>query len=96
MESENGTYKVPTPYDISGSSDFFNRAYNCVTVFRNLGQKTKYDSDSVQIYVQKIKRKENGQQGDFMLAPDFKNGGVYKTIDAKKQRFTVMQDQVPF
>jgi twinkle protein len=96
MESENGMYKVPTPYDISGSSDFFNKAYNCITVFRNLGQKTQFDSDSVQIYVQKIKRKENGQQGDFMLAPDFKNGGVYKTIDAKKQRFTVMQDQVPF
>lgn len=96
METDNGTYRVPTPYDISGSSDFFNKAYNCITVYRNLGQKTKYDSDSVQIYVQKVKRKENGQQGDFMIAPDFKNGGVYKEIDEKKQRFTVMSDQIPF
>tara|TARA_R110000796_G_scaffold196101_2_gene312616 strand:+ start:46 stop:1719 length:1674 start_codon:yes stop_codon:yes gene_type:complete len=96
MEMENGIYKVPTPYSISGSADFFNKAYNCVTVFRNLGQKTKYNSDSVQIYVQKIKRKENGQQGDFMLAPDFKNGGVYRSINEKKQRFTVIHDQIPF
>jgi twinkle protein len=96
MESMNGVYRVPTPYDISGSSDFFNKAYNCLTVFRNLGQKTKYDSDSVSIHVQKVKRKENGQQGDFMIAPDFKNGGMYKTIDANRQRIQVLTDEVPF
>ena len=96
MESMNGVYRVPTPYDISGSSDFFNKAYNCLTVFRNLGQRTKYDSDSVSIHVQKVKRKENGQQGDFMIAPDFKNGGMYKTIDQNKQRIQVLTDEVPF
>jgi len=97
MESnQNGNYKVPTPYDISGSSDFFNKAFNCVTVFRNIGEMTQYKSDSVEIHVQKVKRKENGQQGSFTVAPDFKDGGVYKTIDEKKQRFTVVRDQVPF
>ena len=96
MESMNGVYRVPTPYDISGSSDFFNKAYNCLTVFRNLGQRTKLGSDSVQIYVQKVKRKENGQQGDFMIAPDFKNGGVYKTIDGNVQRIQVLTDEIPF
>ena len=96
MESMNGVYRVPTPYDISGSSDFFNKAYNCLTVFRNIGQRTKYESDSVSIHVQKVKRKENGQQGDFMIAPDFKNGGMYKTIDGNKQRIQVLTDEVPF
>ena len=97
MESnQNGNYKVPTPYDISGSSDFFNKAFNCVTVFRSLGEITQFKSDAVQIHVQKVKRKENGQQGSFTVAPDFKDGGVYKTIDEKKQRFTVVRDQVPF
>lgn len=96
MESMNGVYRVPTPYDISGSSDFFNKAYNCLTVFRNIGQRTKYESDSVSIHVQKVKRKENGQQGDFMIAPDFKNGGMYKTIDGNKQRIQVLTDQIPF
>ena len=35
-------------------------------------------------------------QGDFMIAPDFKNGGVYKTIDKNKQRFDVIKDDIPF
>jgi twinkle protein len=97
MESnERGNYKVPTPYDISGSSDFFNKAFNCVTVFRSLGEMTQYKSDAVQIHVQKVKRKENGQQGSFTVAPDFKSGGIYKPIDEKKQRFTVVKDQIPF
>ena len=96
MESVEGKYRVPNPYDISQSSDFFNKAYNCITCYRNLGQKTIYGSDSVQIYVQKVKRKENGKQGDFMVAPDFKNGGVYKEIDKDKQRFEVIKDNIPF
>lgn len=96
MESNEGKYRVPNPYDISQSSDFFNKAYSCITVYRNLGQKTMYQSDSVQIYVQKVKRKENGKQGDFMIAPDFANGGVYKEIDKDKQRFEVVRDNIPF
>ncbi len=96
MESNEGKYRVPNPYDISQSSDFFNKAYNCITVYRNIGQKTIYGSDSVSIYVQKVKRKENGKQGDFMIAPDFNNGGVYKSIDKHKQRFEVIKDNIPF
>jgi len=96
MESDNGTYKVPTPYDISGSSDFFNKAFNCVTVYRSIGELTMFKSDAVQIHIQKVKRKENGSQGMFTIAPDFRSGGVYKQIDEKKQRFTVVTDQIPF
>ena len=55
MEAYNGTYKVPTPYDISGSSDFFNKAYNCITVYRRLGEKTSYGSDMCEVFVQKVK-----------------------------------------
>jgi twinkle protein len=96
METENNIYKVPTPYDISGSSDFFNKAYNCFTVYRSIGEKSIVGSDVVQIHIQKVKRKDNGQQGKFEIAPDFKNGGGYISIDEKRQRFTVVQDNVPF
>ena len=64
-------------------------------MYRNLGQKIIYGSDSVGVYVQETKRKENGQQGDF-IAPDFKNGGVYKAVDKDKQRFEVIRDNIPF
>jgi twinkle protein len=95
MQMENGQYVIPSPYDISGSSDFFNKAYNCLTAYRVLGQKTEYQSDAVQIHVQKVKRKENGQQGYFTVAPDFRNGGVYKSIE-NKTRLTVSHDLAPF
>ena len=96
MEVDTQAYKVPTPYDISGSSDFFNKAYNCITVYRKLGEITKYGTDAVEIHIQKVKRKENGQQGTFMIAPDFKNGGYYCSIDKEKQRLTSVNDNLPF
>lgn len=96
MEVQGQSYKVPTPYDISGSSDFFNKAYNCLTVFRKLGELTKFGTDAVEVHIQKVKRKENGQQGSFMIAPDFKNGGYYKGIDKEKQRLTSINDKLPF
>ena len=96
MESNEGKYRVPNPYDISQSSDFFNKAYNCITVYRNLGQQTQYLSDSVSIYIQKVKRKENGKQGDFMVAPDFKNGGVYKEINEYEQKISNQNSDIPF
>ena len=96
IESDNGSYKKPTLYDISGSADFFNKAYNGLIVFRCIGQKTQYNSDIVKMYVEKVKRKENGQLGDFDIAPDFNNGGIYKDIDLASKKFEVITDNLPF
>ncbi len=96
IESENGRYKKPTLYDISGSADFFNKAYNGLIVYRCIGERTKYNSDVVKIYIEKVKRKENGQLGDFDLAPDFKNGGIYKDVDLETKKFEVINDNIPF
>ena len=97
IESIEGTYKKPTLYDISGSADFFNKTYNGIICYRCIGQKSNYKSDIVKIYVEKVKRKENGQLGDFEVAPDFHNGGVYKPIDHNNKRFEVIKDNnIPF
>jgi len=97
IESVEGVYKKPTLYDISGSADFFNKAYNGIVVYRCIGQKTKYKSDAVRLYIEKVKRKENGQLGDFEVAPDFTNGGVYKPLEAENKKFEVIKDtNVPF
>lgn len=77
MEMVNGNYQIPTPYSISGSSDFFNKAYNCLTVYRCLGERTEFGSDLCRVFVQKVKRKENGSQGSFDIAPNFKDQGGY-------------------
>jgi twinkle protein len=96
IESENGRYKKPTLYDISGSADFFNKAYNGLIVYRCIGERTKFKSDVVKIYIEKVKRKENGQLGDFDIAPDFNNGGIYKDIDLETKKFEVIKDNIPF
>ena len=83
-------------YDISGSSDFFNKTYNGIICHRNIGQKTKYGSDSVTIHIEKIKRKANGQLGNCDIAPDFNNGGVYKAVSMNDKGITIIKDDIPF
>jgi len=50
-------FDVPTLYDISGSSHFYNKTYNGITVYRN------EDSGVIDIHVQKVKFKFVGKKG---------------------------------
>lgn len=61
---DNGLYPVPTPYDISGSAHWRNKADNCIAVHRDM------ESDRVDIHVQKIRFKEVGKIGVVSLKYD--------------------------
>jgi twinkle protein len=63
---EDGTYPIPTPYDISGSSHFRNKADNCITVWRDMDN----PDTPVQIHVQKVRFKHIGKVGMAELAWD--------------------------
>jgi twinkle protein len=65
QKNTSGDYPVPTPYDISGSAHWRNKADNCITVYRDYGQ-TGHETD-VQIHVQKIRFKHNGKEGGCIL-----------------------------
>lgn len=56
QENDDGSFKVPTPYSISGSSNWYNKADNCITVYRDA-------LNAVQVYIQKIKYKIRGEVG---------------------------------
>jgi twinkle protein len=56
---EDGTYPVPTPWDISGSANWRNKADNCITVWRD----ESISDLPVQIHVQKIRYKHIGTVG---------------------------------
>jgi twinkle protein len=58
-KDEDGAYPVPTPYDISGSSHFFNKADACLSVWRDATDA----SVNTQVHVQKIRFAETGQIG---------------------------------
>jgi len=58
-KGDNGSYPVPTPYDISGSSHWRNKADNCLTIFRDV----KADDQRVQLHIQKIRFRQVGKVG---------------------------------
>ncbi len=83
MESDNNRkVVVPTPYDISGSANFYNKADNCITVHRHKDE----DEDYVGIHVQKIRfQYKNGYTGIGKLNFNIRNGkyGEYFKQDEK-------------
>jgi twinkle protein len=54
-----GTYPPPTPYDMSGSANWRNKADNCITIWRNV---EGYDR-RVEVHIQKIRFREIGTPG---------------------------------
>lgn len=65
-----GNYPVPTPYDVSGSSNWRNKAFNCLSVWRDMTD----DNAAVEVHIQKIKFKKNGKVGKVSLRYDTVTG----------------------
>lgn len=58
---DDGTFPVPTPYDISGSAHWKNKADNILCVYRD------FDTDCIDVHIQKIRFKEVGKVGQARL-----------------------------
>jgi twinkle protein len=56
-DRETGRRPVPTPYDISGSAHWYNKADNCLTVWRDPNE------DDGPVHVQKVRFKHVGKVG---------------------------------
>ena len=78
-----GKYPVPTPYDVSGSSHWNNKADNSITVWRNRGGK---DEEVADIHVQKIRFKEVGMVGMISLRYNKTTGRFVDDIDQGKRQ----------
>lgn len=70
-KNQQDVYPVPTPYDVSGSAHFRNKADNCICVWRDL-EDPKLETT---IYVQKIRFREVGRVGQCTLNYDWRSGG---------------------
>jgi twinkle protein len=73
---EDGSYPVPTPYDISGSAHWRNKADNCLTLWRD----EQEPDQPVQLHVQKIRFREVGTVGMVELLFDRVTGRYKETI----------------
>lgn len=75
-DKDSNEYSVPTPYDIAGSAHWFNKADNCIAIWRH---KTD-DLKPIEVHVQKIRFREIGALGVAFLYYD-KVTGRYKAPD---------------
>ena len=67
-------FEIPNLYSISGSANFYNKAANGITVYRD------YEHFTTEVYIQKVKFKHWGQTGCCQLAWDKTNGRYYKGL----------------
>ena len=83
MESDNHRKPVvPTPYDISGSANFYNKADNCITVHRHKSD----DEDYVGIHVQKVRfQYKNGTTGTGKLSYNVRSGNYFEYFSEDKK-----------
>jgi len=56
---DDGSYPVATPYDISGSAAWFNKADNCISVWRDRSN----PGSAVDVHIQKIRFRDVGKIG---------------------------------
>lgn len=92
-KDKDGKYPVPTPYDISGSAHFRNKADCALTVWRNVGGK---DSDVADVHVQKIRFKEVGRPGLVSLRYQIQSGRFIDDLDQdKRKRALENGDELP-
>lgn len=56
---KDGTYPVPTPYDIAGSAHFYNKPDNIITIWRDV-----MDAPTItQVHIQKVRFNSTGHPG---------------------------------
>lgn len=75
MNKVGDEYEVVKPYDINGSAHFFNKADNCLSVWRN------FKTNEVQVYTQKIRYNWVGKIGSASFLYDHKTGRYKESGD---------------
>ncbi len=65
-------YEIPTLYNISGSSNFYNKSANGISVYRD------FEKNLVDIYVQKVKFKHWGKIGFTSFSWDYMTGRYFQ------------------
>jgi twinkle protein len=92
-DRQTGVYPVPTPYDVSGSAHWRNKADNCLTVFREF----KEGNREVEVHVQKVRFKEIGRVGVAVLEYDPLTGRYRDPARPQQQRhYTEEPEEAPF
>jgi twinkle protein len=87
QKNKEGKLPVPTPHDISDSAHFWNKADNCITIWRDLSD---YHKQEVDVHVQKVRFKHIGHVGLATILYDRVTGRYFErpkadVIDMKER-----------
>lgn len=64
QKDKDGNYPVPKPYDISGSAHWYNKADNCIAIWRDVQNAPTH----TEVHVQKVRFKGTGKPGMIALS----------------------------
>jgi twinkle protein len=96
-DKQTGAYMVPTIYDMAGSAHFYNKSHNGISVYRHFHED---GTSTPEVFVQKVKFKHWGRQGNVMLQYDISSGRFYKPGDGSVKNYLgnkeTKQEEVPF
>ena len=67
-KNPDGKFDIPTLYDIAGSANFYNKTDFGLTVYRD------FTEEEIKVFIQKVKFKHLGQNGDCMFKYNINNG----------------------
>jgi twinkle protein len=90
-DRDTGKYNPPTPYEISGSANWRNKADYCLTIHR-----PDMDYNKVQVIVNKVKFKSFGKLGTGELDYDFASGRFKDPDDVRYELPKAQDSEVPF
>lgn len=84
QKTKDGKLPVPTPHDVSGSAHFWNKADNCITIWRDQVEGTQ----DVDVHIQKVRFKHIGHIGQTTLKYDRVTGRYNQPLTAVKSYAT--------
>lgn len=67
QKGQDGNYPVPRPYDISGSAHWYNKADNCIAIWRDV----QNNPQQTQVHIQKVRFNSTGAPGVAQLMYDY-------------------------
>ena len=82
QKDKDGNYPVPRPYDISGSAHWYNKADNCIAVWRDVVN----NPELTQIHIQKVRFKATGKPGMVELDYDRRTSTYQERYQAPQLR----------
>lgn len=81
QRNKDGTHPIPRPQDVSGSAHFWNKADNCITIWRDQTEGTQ----AVDIHVQKVRFKHHGHIGVTTLLYDKITGRYFEKLGVARE-----------